>query len=136
MAAMRTPPAYRPRGELKRDEPMARHTSWRVGGPADTWYRPADVDDLAAFLAALPPELPVHWVGLGSNLLVRDGGIRGVVIATHGVLSRMERRLGRTAFTPRRACRARKSRAAARSGGSARANSSPASPAPSAVRWR
>jgi UDP-N-acetylmuramate dehydrogenase len=92
MAVMRTPPAYRPRGLLKRDEPMARHTSWRVGGPADTWYRPADVEDLAAFLAALPPELPVHWVGLGSNLLVRDGGIRGVVIATHGVLSRMERR--------------------------------------------
>lgn len=92
MAALKTPDAYAPRGELRRDEPMARHTSWRVGGPADIWYKPADVEDLAAFLAALPPELPVHWLGLGSNLLVRDGGIRGVVIATHGVLAKMERR--------------------------------------------
>jgi UDP-N-acetylmuramate dehydrogenase len=91
MAAMQIPPRYAPRGELKRDEPMARHTSWRVGGPADTWYRPADIDDLAGFLAALPPEVPVYWAGLGSNLLVRDGGIRGVVIGTHGVLSGMER---------------------------------------------
>ena len=91
MAAMQIPPRYMPRGELKRDEPMARHTSWRVGGPADTWYRPADIDDLAGFLAALPPEVPVYWAGLGSNLLVRDGGIRGVVIGTHGVLSGMER---------------------------------------------
>jgi UDP-N-acetylmuramate dehydrogenase len=91
MAALRTPPRFEPRGELRRDEPMARHTSWRVGGPADTWYRPADLDDLAGFLAWLPPEVPVHWVGLGSNLLVRDGGIRGVVIGTHGVLSGMTR---------------------------------------------
>jgi UDP-N-acetylmuramate dehydrogenase len=91
MAAMQIPPRYTPRGELKRAEPMARHTSWRVGGPADTWYRPADIDDLAGFLAALPPEVPVYWAGLGSNLLVRDGGIRGVVIGTHGVLSGMER---------------------------------------------
>jgi UDP-N-acetylmuramate dehydrogenase len=92
MAAMHLPPRFEPRGELRRDEPMSRHTSWRVGGPVDTWYRPADLDDLAGFLAALPAEVPVHWVGLGSNLLVRDGGIRGVVIATHGVLSGMERR--------------------------------------------
>lgn len=91
MAAMQRFPAHQPRGELRRDEPMSRHTSWRVGGPADTWYRPADLADLAAFLAALPETTPVHWVGLGSNLLVRDGGIRGVVIATHGVLARMER---------------------------------------------
>ena len=91
MAAMQIPPRYEPRGELKRDEPMARHTSWRVGGPADTWYRPADIDDLAGFLAALPPEVPVYWAGLGSNLLVRDGGVRGVVIGTHGVLAGMER---------------------------------------------
>jgi UDP-N-acetylmuramate dehydrogenase len=91
MAALRIPPGYQPRGELRRDEPMARHTSWRVGGPADTWYRPADLDDMAGFLAALPAEVPVHLVGLGSNLLVRDGGIRGVVIGTHGVLSGMAR---------------------------------------------
>jgi UDP-N-acetylmuramate dehydrogenase len=92
MAALKTPDAYTPRGELRRDEPMARHTSWRVGGPADLWYKPADVEDLAAFLAALPADQPVHWLGLGSNLLVRDGGIRGAVIATHGVLAKMERR--------------------------------------------
>jgi len=91
MAAMQQTPVFEPRGELRRDEAMARHTSWRVGGPVDTWYRPADLDDLAAFVASLPPTMPVHWVGLGSNLLVRDGGIRGVVIATHGALSRMER---------------------------------------------
>jgi len=91
MAMMRTPPAYAPRGELRHDETMARHTSWRVGGPADTWFRPADLDDLAAFLATLDAATPVHLVGLGSNLLVRDGGVRGVVIGTHGVLSGMTR---------------------------------------------
>jgi UDP-N-acetylmuramate dehydrogenase len=75
-----------------RQEPMARHTSWRVGGPAECYFTPHDRDDLAAFLRALPPEVPVLWVGLGSNLLVRDGGIRGVVIATHGAFTRLERR--------------------------------------------
>lgn len=91
MAAMQTPARFQSRGELRRDEPLARHTSWRVGGPADTWYRPADLDDLAGFLASLPAETPVYLVGLGSNLLVRDGGVRGVVIGTHGVLSGMVR---------------------------------------------
>ncbi|WP_018717664.1 UDP-N-acetylmuramate dehydrogenase [Arhodomonas aquaeolei] len=67
-------------GQLLHDEPMARHTSWRVGGPAEWLYRPADADDLCRFLAALPADTPVHWVGLGSNLLVRDGGLPGVVI--------------------------------------------------------
>ncbi|MGB5210427.1 MAG: UDP-N-acetylmuramate dehydrogenase [Gammaproteobacteria bacterium] len=79
-------------GQLLRDEPMSRHTSWRVGGPADRYYKPADVDDLARFLAALPAEEAIFWVGLGSNLLVRDGGVRGTVIATHRVLAGMERR--------------------------------------------
>lgn len=91
MAAMQQGPEFMPRGELRHDEPMARHTSWRVGGPADTWYRPADLDDLAGFIASLPPGTPVHWAGLGSNLLVRDGGVRGVVIATHNALSSMTR---------------------------------------------
>jgi len=76
------------RGELLRDEPMSKHTSWRVGGPADYFYKPADVDDLSLFLSAVP-EMPVYWVGLGSNLLVRDGGIRGVVILTSGLLTEM-----------------------------------------------
>lgn len=79
------PPALR--GELRLLEPLARHTSWRVGGPAERFYRPADLADLQAFLRALPPDEPLFWLGLGSNLLVRDGGIRGVVIATQGALA-------------------------------------------------
>ncbi len=74
------------RGELRHDEPMARHTSWRVGGPADRYYRPADIEDLTHFLAQLPEDEPLMWLGLGSNLLVRDGGVRGTVIATQGRL--------------------------------------------------
>jgi UDP-N-acetylmuramate dehydrogenase len=80
-----------PAGELRRDEPMSRHTSWRVGGPADLFFRPASVDDLGAFLRELDPAMPVYWVGLGSNLLVRDGGIRGAVITTTGLLAGLER---------------------------------------------
>ncbi|MEP6885076.1 MAG: UDP-N-acetylmuramate dehydrogenase [Gammaproteobacteria bacterium] len=71
--------------------PMAKHTSWHVGGPADLFFTPRDVMDLGAFIRHLPPELPVLWVGLGSNLLVRDGGIRGAVISTHGALGTLER---------------------------------------------
>lgn len=80
---------YTFRGKSKIDEPMARHTSWRVGGPADCFYQPADIDDLASFLSQLPVDEPVFWVGLGSNLLVRDGGIRGTVIAPSGMLKRL-----------------------------------------------
>jgi UDP-N-acetylmuramate dehydrogenase len=65
-----------------RNEPLHRHTSWRVGGPADLFFEPTSIEDLTRVLAELPPETPVHWLGLGSNLLVRDGGIRGAVIAT------------------------------------------------------
>jgi UDP-N-acetylmuramate dehydrogenase len=79
------------RGTLRRNEPLARHTTWRVGGPADAFYIPADLDDLALFLASLDTTTPIFWLGLGSNLLVRDGGIRGVVIATSGALNRLER---------------------------------------------
>lgn len=80
-----------PRGVLRHDEPMSRHTTWRVGGPARVWYQPADLEDLAAFLAGLPEGEEIVWVGLGSNLLVRDGGIPGVVIAPFSGLNRMER---------------------------------------------
>lgn len=79
------------RGTLKRDEPMARHTSWRVGGPADRYFEPADRADLLAFARRLPPDEPVLWLGLGSNLLVRDGGFRGTVIALHGALGGLSR---------------------------------------------
>lgn len=72
------------RGELRFDEPMSKHTSWRVGGPAEQFFRPADLDDLARFLQGLAADVPVHWFGLGSNLLVRDGGLTGVVISASG----------------------------------------------------
>jgi len=79
------------RGRLLRDEPMARHVSWRAGGCAARAYRPADLADLAAFLRTLPVAEPVFFVGLGSNLLVRDGGFSGTIILlhrTHGSLRR------------------------------------------------
>ena len=76
------------RGELKRDEPMARHVSWRAGGPAARFYAPADLDDLAAFLAQLPAGEPLLFVGLGSNLLVRDGGWGGTVVMMHAARCR------------------------------------------------
>ena len=68
------------RGELTANAPLAPLTWFRVGGPAEVLFRPADVEDLAAFLAACPEDVPVTVVGVGSNLLVRDGGVRGVVI--------------------------------------------------------
>ena len=71
------------RGQLKQNEPMSRHVSWRCGGTADRFYVPADQDDLSAFLRQLPPDEPLLFVGLGSNLLVRDGGWRGTVVMTH-----------------------------------------------------
>lgn len=73
-------------GELRFNEPLSNHTSWRVGGPARRFYRPADIDDLAAFLQQLPESEPLMWLGLGSNLLMRDGGFPGTVIATAGRL--------------------------------------------------
>lgn len=79
------------RGRLRHHASLARHTSWRVGGPAEHSYQPADLEDLAAYLRSLPPDEPVLWLGLGSNLLVRDGGVRGSVIFTHGVLDGMQR---------------------------------------------
>jgi UDP-N-acetylmuramate dehydrogenase len=77
-------------GVLSR-EPMSRHTSWRVGGAADLYFKPTSVQELTAFLARLPSTMPIHWVGLGSNLLVRDGGLRGAVIATSGLPRLLER---------------------------------------------
>lgn len=68
------------RGELIENAPMAPLTWFRVGGPAEVLFRPADIDDLASFLAGTPADIPVIVVGVGSNLLVRDGGVAGVVI--------------------------------------------------------
>ncbi len=78
------------RGELKRDEPMSRHVSWRAGGAARQFYKPADLADLQAFLQTLPPQEDILFVGLGSNLLVRDGGFNGTVVLTTPVLSGLE----------------------------------------------
>ncbi|HPX88113.1 MAG TPA: UDP-N-acetylmuramate dehydrogenase [Methylophilaceae bacterium] len=68
------------------NEPMARYTSWRVGGTADKAYVPTGLEDVAAFLQSLDKNEPVHFIGLGSNLLIRDGGIRGTVILMHNAL--------------------------------------------------
>ena len=77
--------------EPLRDEPMRRHTSWRVGGPADLYYEPASVAELQEILASLPRGTPLLWLGLGSNLLVRDGGLSGAVIATGALPRELER---------------------------------------------
>jgi len=78
------------RGELRYDEPMALHNSWRAGGPARCFFKPADVTELCEFLQQLDPQEPLLWVGLGSNLLVRDGGFPGTVIFTLGTLNELE----------------------------------------------
>lgn len=75
-------------------EPMARHVSWRAGGPADRFFVPRDLDDLAAFFKNLDKREPVLFVGLGSNLLVRDGGFRGTVILMHSASLRPQLRAG------------------------------------------
>jgi UDP-N-acetylmuramate dehydrogenase len=70
---------------------MNRHTSWRVGGPAESYFVPSSLDDLSAFLNELPDKVQVHWFGLGSNLLVRDGGLQGVVVSAGKLLRDLER---------------------------------------------
>lgn len=78
------------RGILRTKESMRRHTSWRVGGSVDRCYTPADLEDLAVYLRNIPSDEPVMFVGLGSNLLVRDAGLRGTVIFTHPALGKLE----------------------------------------------
>ena len=78
------------RGILKQNEPMSQHTSWRAGGNALHYFEPVDLEDLSCYLAALPAAEPVLWVGLGSNLLVRDGGFPGTIIATSQILNNLE----------------------------------------------
>jgi len=77
------------RGEMRYDVPMCKHTSWRAGGTVQRMYQPADLDDLRAFLRGLPADEQLHAVGLGSNLLVRDGGLHGTVLLLHGALSEL-----------------------------------------------
>lgn len=77
-------------GKLLLNEPLARYTSWRVGGCADRFYIPANLQDLATFLQSLAIDEPIHFIGLGSNLLVRDGGVRGTVVLMHNVLTTLK----------------------------------------------
>ncbi len=75
------------RGEYREDVALARYTWFRVGGPAEVLFLPADQDDLQQFLAATPPDVPVTILGVASNLLIRDGGIPGVVIRLRGAFN-------------------------------------------------
>ncbi len=75
------------RGVMKLNEAMKIHTSWRTGGHAERYFIPADVDDLCSFLKQVAEDEPLFWLGLGSNLMVRDGGLQGTVIALSGVLN-------------------------------------------------
>lgn len=80
-------------GGIFYNHPLAHYTSWRVGGAAKVFYAPADLDDLSCFLSGLSKDEKeeIVWLGLGSNVLIRDGGIDGVVIMTHPTLSKLER---------------------------------------------
>ena len=78
-----------PKGVLTYNAPLKMLNSWHVGGNADQTYEPADLDDLSIFLQSLPADEPVTWLGLGSNVLIRDGGIRGTVILTQGALNEL-----------------------------------------------
>ncbi len=78
-------------GQLLHNEPMSRHTSLRVGGPAELYFVPASLGDLQHFLRELDEDTPVYWFGTGTNLLIRDGGLRGVVIAAMKALRDLER---------------------------------------------
>jgi UDP-N-acetylmuramate dehydrogenase len=77
-------------GKLLQNESLAPYTSWRAGGLADYIYVPSDTSDLSNFLRALDPSVPITWLGLGSNTLVRDQGVSGVVIITQGALLQLE----------------------------------------------
>ena len=79
------------RGELRYDEPMSRHVSWRAGGKAKCYFVPADLEDLSNMLASLPADEEILWIGLGSNTLVRDAGFNGTVIALQGILNELKR---------------------------------------------
>ncbi len=107
---------FKLRGTLRHDEPMARHTSWRVGGPAQHFFQPADLDDLGQFLRQLPATEPLLWLGLGSNLLVRDGGFNGSVVSVSGALNELTQIDARTVRAEAGVACAKVARFAARAG--------------------
>lgn len=77
------------RGKLSKNISLSEFTSWRVGGKVKQLYHPADIDDLSVFLQTLPADETITWLGLGSNLLIRDGGLDATIIATQGSLSKL-----------------------------------------------
>ena len=77
------------RGKILNNESLTQYSSWRTGGAAENVFIPADLGDLSLFLQQLPPKVPLTWLGLGSNTLVRDGGVEGMVIITQGALNKM-----------------------------------------------
>jgi len=74
-------------GQLKVDEALSRYTTWRIGGRAECVYQPENETDLQTVFKILPEGTVIHWIGLGSNLLIRDGGVKGLIIYTNGVLN-------------------------------------------------
>ena len=104
------------RGKLLRDEALAPFTWFRVGGPAELIFLPEDEDDLAAFLKGLDPAVPVTPLGVGSNTLVRDGGVDGVVIRLGRGFAKVEPRDGNRIFSGAAALDATLAREAAKAG--------------------
>ncbi len=88
--AMSAEPALFMNGQLLENVSMQAYSSWRSGGRVKQLYQPADMDDLSQFLRSLPEDESIIWLGLGSNLLVRDGGFDGTVITVTGFLDQME----------------------------------------------
>lgn len=86
------------RGELAQNASLAKYTSWKIGGPAKQLFLPADREDLLQFMADLPADEPLLWLGLGSNLLIRDGGFPGTVILTQGRVKSLEARDGQRIY--------------------------------------
>jgi UDP-N-acetylmuramate dehydrogenase len=78
------------KGALQFNEPLSRYTTWRIGGEAECFYQPENEIDLQRVLKVLPQDTAIFWIGLGSNLLVRDGGVKGLIIYTNGVLNKLE----------------------------------------------
>ena len=79
-----------PRGKLSFDVALARYNTWGVGGNAECVFHPADIEDLCEFLANVDAGVAITWLGLGSNVLIRDGGISGIVVVTQGCLNQFE----------------------------------------------
>ncbi|MGH1536818.1 MAG: UDP-N-acetylmuramate dehydrogenase [Gammaproteobacteria bacterium] len=79
------------RGKLEKQVSLARFTSWKVGGKAEILYRPEDLEDLQNFLKTLEVSTPITWLGRGTNVLVRDGGVRGAVITMQGCINNLEK---------------------------------------------